>query len=335
MLTLTERRELDECGAAGRLGDLHLVQFAGEAALALSVAPEESGAVEGRHGDGQIGHGVPIDIERCAGSVRNHGEVLPGSRRKRSHGSGALGAGGVGDLQEGDAVVEPNPERAAPVRAAVDHGPGCQGRGLDPGHPGVGGGLQYGTVRIGRNADLLFPIELDPAPDHRPLHGNSGRLGAIPLTRGVPGRRSVLVEMIDRRGVAVVGRLWKIGLLTLGGLFLLVPGGVEIDVAGGSGLDVGNLHPDESLVHHRVEFLDLRGEERLVIAVDKAQVASILLRRGEVKIPVMKPHHHRGGAGGIGKRHAVIGSVDGELGAGAPGFVPPGAGMEGGGQEQA
>jgi hypothetical protein len=48
----------------------------------------------------------------------------------------------------------------------------------------------------------------------------------------------------------------------------------------------------------------------------------------------MKPDNDRGGAGRIGKRDAVVGSVDGELRTGAPGFVPPGAGLKGSGDQK-
>ena len=333
LLALTERRELDQGGASRALGDLHFVDLAAEGALPLLPA-DEGGTVQGGHGHRQVGHGIAIHIERRAGAVGDQGKVLPGARGQRRRGYGALGAGRPGDLEKRSTVIQTDLQGGCAILAAIDDRFRSKRGRLDPGHPGVGCGLENGGLRIGRNADRLLPVELHAAANHRSLDGNPRCLRPDAFAGGVAGRSPMLVEVIDRDRVGVEGRLGKVGLLTLGRLLLLIARRVEVDVTRGPGLDIGNLHPDESLVHHRIEFLDLGGEHGLVVAVDEAEVASILLRGGEVEVSVMEPHDDRGGAGCIGERDAVVGSVDGELGTGAPCFVPPGAGLQGSGDHK-
>ena len=137
----------------------------------------------------------------------------------------------------------------------------------------------------------------------------------------------MLVEMINHHRVAVVGGLGKIDLFSSLWLLFLTAARVEVDFTG-SGLEVGDLYPDEALVHHRIELLDLRGEHGLVVAVDEAQVAAILLGVGEVEIPVMQTHYDSRGPDRIRNGNSIIRGIDGDLLASAPGLVPPGAGLE-------
>ena len=260
--------------------------------------------------------------------------MLPCAGGQRRTGCGALGTGGPRDLEEGSPVIQTDLQSGGAILTAVDDRFRSKHGRLDPRHPRERSGLKNSCVGVGRDADRLLAIELDAAADHRALDGNSRCLSPDPFAGGIAGRSPVLVEVIDGNGVGVVGRLGQVGLLALGRLLLLIARRVEVDLTRRPGLDVGNLHPDKSLVHHRVEFLDLGGEHGLVVAIDEAQVAAILLRRGEVEVPVMKPHDDRGCAGRIGKRDAVVGCVHGKLRTGAPRLVPPGAGVKGSGDQK-
>ena len=174
----------------------------------------------------------------------------------------------------------------------------------------------------------FFAVQLDSASDHRSLDRYSGSFGANTHARGVSGRRSVLVEVVDGDRVPVVGGFGQVCLFTLLRLLLLVASRVEEDVTRCSRLDVGDLHPDKALVHHRVELLDLRGEQRLVVTVDKAQIGTILFGCSEVEVPVVQTDDNGGGSHLVGDRDTVVGRVDRELLARTPRIVPPRACLE-------
>ena len=143
----------------------------------------------------------------------------------------------------------------------------------------------------------------------------------------------MLVEVVDCHRVAIVGGLGEVDFFAFGGLLFLIATRVKVDVAGRAGLEVGNLDPDEPLVHHGVELFDLGGEQGLVIGIDEAQVAAILLGVGEVEVPVMQADHYRRCSDGVGNGHTIIRGVDRDLLSGAPGFIPPGTGVKTAGRQ--
>ena len=328
LLTLSERGDLDESGSAGSLGNFHFIELAGKAGLSVAIPADEGGTVQRWKSNRKVGNSDSIDVERGALAIGNEGEMPPGTGGKRSRARSALRPGRTRDLHEGNTVIQTNTKSIGSVLAAVDGDIRHHGGWLDEGHPGVRCCLQNRGIRIGWDADRLLSIQFDTSADHRSIDRDPGILGADATSRGITWGRSVLVEMINRHRVAVVGGLRQVGLLTLGRFLFLVTTRVEVDVAGCSRLQIGDLHPDESLVHDRVELLDLRGEQGLVIGVDEAKVAAVLLGIGEVEVTVMKADDHRGGSNRIGDSDTVVGGVDRDLFAGAPSLIPPCAGIE-------
>ncbi len=80
----------------------------------------------------------------------------------------------------------------------------------------------------------------------------------------------MLIEVIDRHRIAIVGGFGKVDFFPFGGLLFLIATRVEVDVARRARFQVRDLYPDEPLVHHGVELLDLRGKKCLVIRINEA-----------------------------------------------------------------
>ncbi len=161
-----------------------------------------------------------------------------------------------------------------------------------------------------------------PGADEGAVVGEAGVGGGVAVAGAVGGRRAGFVgEVVDEGGVAVVDGLAVAVFFDRGVALVAV---VEIEGFGGAGLEVGDADPDEGFAEEGVVFLDGVGERGLAVGGDDADVAAVVLGRGEVEIG--EADEDGGGADGIGDGAAVGGGVDGDFLAQGPLVVPPGVG---------
>ena len=136
-------------------------------------------------------------------------------------------------------------------------------------------------------------------------------------------RRVVFGEVINDNGVDVIGPLRIIDpRRTRAAVAVVHPEGRL-----GARLQVRKLHPDKSLIEQRVVFLDVIGEQRLLVVGDKTNVAAIFLRLGETEISIVQTNQNCCGPDRIGDGRAGRGGIELDLLANGPVLVPPGSGV--------
>ncbi len=90
-----------------------------------------------------------------------------------------------------------------------------------------------------------------------------------------------------------------------------------------AGLDIRDFHPDERFAEQRIVFFDVIGEKRLVVSSNEAQIATIVLRPGELKIAIMQSNQHHRRSDRIRDAAVLRRGIQGNLLTDGPLAVPP------------
>ena len=298
-----------------------------------AFATDKKRRVQGRQRNVQGGVRCSINGERKGRSRGSHREVTPGVGGERRAGDGALRGVVARHLDKGHALVQADHKGVAAVPTAEHHGVGLRRGKLDPGGPRHRGAVGPHQRGRGLHDEGAPAVKTHAAADHRAFRQGADAAGVVARNREVIGGLTALGEMVDERGVGVVGALGVVGLDGLGaGVAVVKPEGRL-----GSGLEVGAAHPDERLVEQRVVALDVERQQGLVVFGDEPDVGAVFLRQRELEVARMQADEHRHRAGHVGQGHAGGRSVERDLFAHRPVAVPPRMGRagEGDGDEAA